>query len=127
MVSELDDALEDFDGFRWIPGLGKVLDGIAEMDAAARAGRITPDGTQSLLSIHGNPSGPDLPYLFSLVVKTLTGPDNPVLNGLHDGDDERGDEIRKQLQHLGELHAFETAEYAIREHTNEAAALITGA
>ncbi|MFG2276695.1 hypothetical protein ACGFNY_43925 [Streptomyces chartreusis] len=120
MVSELDDALEDFDGFRWIPGLGKVLDGIAEMDTAARTGRITADGTQSLLSIHGNPSGPDLPYLLSLVVKTLTGPDNPVLNDLPD-------ETRKQLQHLGEMHAFETAEYAIRDHTNEAAALITSA
>lgn len=120
MGSELDDALEDFDGFRWIPGLAKVLDGFAEMDAAARSGRMTDDATQTLLSILGNPSGTDLQYLKALVVKTLTGPDNQALAGLDD-------ETRKNLEHLGELHAYETAEYGIREHTNEAAALITGA
>ncbi|WP_042174514.1 hypothetical protein [Streptomyces sp. NBRC 110035] len=116
--SELADALEDFHGFAWIPGLAKILDGLADMDTAIRAGHMSTDATQTLLTILGNPSVPDLPHLLAVTVQTLTGPDNPTLHHLPD-------DIRKNLQHLGELHAFETAEYIPRDHTNEAAALIT--
>jgi hypothetical protein len=117
--TELSDVLEDFHGFDWIPGMAKILDGLADIDTAIHTGRMPADATQTLLTILGNPDGPDLPYLQALAVKALTGPDNPALNHLVD-------DTRKEVQHLGEMHAFETAECTPRDHTNEAAGLITG-
>lgn len=116
--SEIAEQIEDFEGFRWIPGVGKVLDGLADMDAAARQGLLSLDATQTLLSILGNPTGTDIQSLAALVVRTLTGPDNQALTGLPS-------KTRKALEGLGALHEFETEKYAVREHTNEAAGLIS--
>jgi hypothetical protein len=115
--SELGDALLDFEGLRWIPGISQILDGLTELDAAARAGRISPDATQTLLSTIASPDSVDITHLFALAVTTLTGPENRALDGLDE-------ETRKAVQHLGEQHAFTAAEFAPREYTNEAAGLI---
>lgn len=115
--SELADALIDFEGLEWIPGVAKLLEGFAEINEAAHTGRLTVDATQTLLSLLGNPSGPDLNHLLSLTTKTITGPGNQALAVLDD-------ETRKTVQHLGEEHAFQIAEYAPRDCPNEAAGLI---
>ena len=52
------------------------------------------------------------------LVQDLTNPaTNRALTGLPD-------DVAKRVQHLGELHVYETAEYAPREQPNEAAGLI---
>ncbi|MDX3279068.1 hypothetical protein [Streptomyces scabiei] len=115
--SELADALIDFEGLEWIPGVAKFLEGFAEINEAAHTGRLTADATQTLLSLLGNPNSPDLNHLLALTAKTLTGPENQALTALDD-------ETRKTVQHLGEEHAFQVAEYAPRDCPNEAAGLI---
>lgn len=115
--TELADALQDFAGLGWIPGITQILDGLTTIDHAARTGRLSADATQTLLTTIANPNGPDLTHLLALTIKTLTGPDNQALHGLDD-------DTRKQIQHLGEQHAWETAEYAPRDQPNEAAGLI---
>jgi hypothetical protein len=72
--SELADALIDFEGLDWIPGVAKLLEGFAEINEAAHAGQLTVDATQTLLSLLGNPNGPDLNHLLALTAKTITGP-----------------------------------------------------
>ncbi|MFD7995489.1 hypothetical protein [Streptomyces mexicanus] len=115
--TELADALQDFAGLGWIPGITQILDGLTAIDHAARTGRLSADATQTLLTTIANPNGPDLTHLLALTIKTLTGPDNQALHGLDD-------DTRKQIQHLGEQHAWEVAEFAPRDQPNEAAGLI---
>lgn len=118
-MTGLDDTLDDLTGFAWIPGVQQIVDGITTAQQAARAGELDTDATQTLLSLIGNPHGPDLQEALAGLAREVTNPDtNPTLNDLDN-------DTRKTVQHLGELHAFETAQYAVRDHTNEAAGLIT--
>lgn len=119
-MTEIHDLLDgaDFDGLDWIPGIAKILDGISEMADAAQAGRYTLDATQTTLSLLANPHGPDLPHLLALLTAHLTNPaTNPSLTALDD-------ETRKTVQLAGEHHVHDTAEYAPRDHPNNAAGLI---
>ena len=116
-MTALDDTLDDLAGFDWIPGIALILDGVHALNQAARTGQLTADGTQTALTLLANPHGPDLPHLIAALVQTLTSPDNRALTGLPD-------DVAKKVQHLGELHAYETAEYTPRDCPNEAAALI---
>ena len=117
-MSDLHDALDDFDGLDWIPGLTKVLDGIQDIADAAQNGQFTLDATQTTLSLLANPNGPDLPQLLALLAAHLTNPDtNPTLTAL----DHR---TRKTVQLAGEHHVHDTAEYTPRDHPNHAAGLI---
>lgn len=118
-MTALDDLLDDLAGFAWITGIGQILDGIATTQQAAAAGQLDLDTTQTLLSLLGNPHGPDLQQALAELAQDLTHPDtNPALTTL-DSD------TAKEVQHLGELHAHDTALYASREHTNEACGLIS--
>jgi hypothetical protein len=118
MDRDLADLLDDLAGFAWIPGFGGVVDSIRTAAEAAAAGQLTTDQTQTGLALCGNPNGPDLIQALALLAKSLTNPaTNLALAGMDD-------DTRKTVQLLGELHAHDTAEYGIREHTNEAAGLI---
>jgi hypothetical protein len=117
-VTALDDTLDDLAGFDWIPGVAQVLDGLRTIQTAATNGQLTADATQTLLVLIANPNGPDLTEALAHLVQDLTNPGtNRTLAGLPD-------EVAKKVQHLGELHVYETAEYAPREQPNEAAGLI---
>lgn len=117
-VTALDDTLDDLAGFDWIPGIAQICDGVRALDTAARTGQLTADGTQTALTLLANPNNPDLPALLAALAQSLTNPTtNRALAGLPD-------EVAKKVQHLGEMHAYETAEYAPRDHPNEAAGLI---
>jgi len=119
-MTALDDTLDDLAGFGWIPGLDQILDGIRTAKAAAAAGELSLDATQTLLALLGNPDGPDLPEALAGLAPTITNPaTNPAL-------DQLAPDTAKAVQLLGELHAHETADYTPRDHTNEAAALISG-
>ncbi|MFB7222444.1 hypothetical protein [Streptomyces sp. NPDC056227] len=117
-MSELHDALLDFEGLGWIPGIAKILTGIQEVADAATRGHLTLDATQTTLPLIANPDGPDLPYLLSLLAAHLTNQDtNPQLAALDN-------DTRKTVQRMGEDHVRETADYTPRDHPNEAAGLI---
>ncbi|MGW2725706.1 hypothetical protein [Streptomyces sp. NPDC001492] len=119
-MSALDDVLDDLTGFHWIPGVQAIVDGIRTTQQAAARGELSTDATQTLLSLLGNPNGPDLQEALAGLAREITNPDsNPAIASLDP-------DTAKQVQHLGELHAFDTATYAVRDHTNEAAGLITG-
>lgn len=119
-MSDLNDTLDDLAGFDWIPGIGQVLDGIRTAQHAAATGALDLDATQTLLTLLGNPHGPDLVEALASLAATVTNPaTNTALNALDP-------ETAKQVQHHGELHAHATADYAPRDHTTEAAALISG-
>ena len=119
-MTALTETLDDLAGFAWIPGVAQILDGIRTAQQAAASGQLSTDTTQTLLSLLGNPHGPDLQEALARLGQDVTNPDtNPALNELDP-------QAAKTVQHLGELHAFETAQYAIRQHTNEAAGLIDG-
>lgn len=116
--ADLLDAADDLAGFAWIPGVDLILAGIRETAEAAACGELSLDDTQTLLSVIANPHNADVTGLLALLVRSVTNPvTNPALNDLAPA-------TAKAVQHLGEIHAFETAELAPREHTNEAAALI---
>lgn len=120
-MTALDDTLDDLAGLAWLPGIGQILDGIRTAQRAAHDGRLTLDATQTLAVLLGNPSGPDLIEALAHLAQDLTHPDtNPTLTALDP-------DTCKAVQLLGEQHARDTADYAIRDHTNEAAALITEA
>lgn len=120
-MTALDDILDDLAGFAWIPGVQQIVDGIEAAQQAAANGQMSTEATQTLLSMLGNPAGPDLQEALAGLARQITNPEtNAALAGLEP-------EIAKEVQHLGELHAFETAQFAVRDHTNEAAALITDA
>ncbi|WP_060888636.1 hypothetical protein [Streptomyces scabiei] len=117
--TELDGTLADLDGFTWIPGIADLLRGYRALAQTAASGQLTADDTQTALALLGNPHGPDLIDVQAQLVKNLTDPaTNPgALAGLPD-------KTTKQIQHLGEIHAFETRELAPRDNTNEAAGLL---
>lgn len=117
-MTALDDTLDDLAGLAWIPGMAQILNGLSIAQQAARTGGLSLDATQTLLSLLGNPNGPDLTEALAHLAQEITNPDtNPTLTALHP-------DTAKTVQHLGELHAHETADYAPRDHTNEAAGLI---
>ena len=117
-VSDLHDALDDMTGLDWIPGMSKILAGFREAAHAAENGQFTLDATQTGLTVLANTEGDDIPNLIGLLVAHLTDAStNTTLTVLDD-------QTRKNVQHRGELHAFETAHHTPREHPNEAAALI---
>jgi hypothetical protein len=119
-VSALDDTLADLEGFGWIPGLDQMLDGIRIAKEAAANGELSLDMAQTLLTLLGNPAGPDLPQALADLAADVTNPDtNPTLTQLDP-------ETAKQVQLHGELHTHATADYTPRDNTNEAAALISG-
>lgn len=117
-MAALDEALEDLDGFAWIPGIAQILDGARTLHTAIRAGQVDADATQTALTVLANPHGPDLPKILALLVQDLTNPTNPALAGLPD-------EVAKDVQLLGETHVHQTADYTPREAPNEAAGLIS--
>lgn len=120
-MGDLHDALDDLAGFGWIPGIDAILTGVRTVADAAENGALSLDGTQTLLTLTGNPYGPDLTTVLSLLAAHITHPDtNRALRDLP------GD-TQKTVQHLGELHVFETAELAPRDYPNEAAGLISAA
>lgn len=117
-MTPLDDTLDDLDGFAWIPGMAQILDGIRTAQQAAANGQLNLDATQTLLVLLGNPNGPDLQQALAELAQTITNPDtNTALRALDP-------HTVKTVQHLGELHVYETAEYAPRDHTNEACGLV---
>lgn len=115
---ELADALDDLAGLAWLPGMSDILTGIRTAQAAAAAGELTLDQTQTYLSGLADPHNQDLTLVLALLARCLTNPaTNPALLSL-DLD------TQKDVQHLGEIHVFEAAECAPRDRTNEAAGLI---
>lgn len=120
-VTGLDDTLDDLTGLGWIPGVAQILDGIAAAQNAATTGQLTLDATQTLLSLLGNPYGPDLPEALAGLAQHLTNPDTNLALAALDPD------TVKTVQLLGELHAHDTADYTPRDHTNEASARISEA
>lgn len=117
-MTALDDTLDDLAGLAWIPGLAQVLDGLRTLQHTAQTGRLSLDATQTLLAVLGNPNGPDLPEALAYLAQDITNPDtNPALTALDP-------DTAKTVQHLGELHAHDTADYTPRDHTNEAAGVI---
>ncbi|MFF1444139.1 hypothetical protein [Streptomyces sp. NPDC058295] len=130
-MSGLDDTLDDLSGFGWIPGLDQMLDGIRIAKEAAANGELSLDAAQTLLTLLGNPDGPDLPEALAGLAADVTNPaTNPTLDELTQNTNPDPDEIApdtvKELQRLGEQHVRDTADYTPRDHTNEAAALISG-
>lgn len=120
-MTALDDTLDDLAGFAWIPGVQQIVDGLAAAQQAANNGQLSTEATQTLLSLIGNPHGPDLQEALAGLAQEITHPDsNPALTALDP-------HTAKQVQHLGELHTHDTALYASREHTNEACGLISEA
>ncbi|GGS96290.1 hypothetical protein [Streptomyces violaceus] len=120
-MAALEDTLDDLDGFAWIPGVQHFFQFMQEARQAAATGRLSLDATQTLLSLLGNPNGPDLPQALADLAQDLTNPDtNTALNGLDP-------DTVKEVQLLGELHAHDTADYTPRDHTNEACARISEA
>ncbi|MGW7630469.1 hypothetical protein ACWGKO_16260 [Streptomyces griseoincarnatus] len=118
-MAALDEALEDLDGFAWIPGIGQILDGARTLHTAIRTGQVDADATQTALTILANPHGPDLVEILALLVQDLTNPQtNPALAALPD-------EVAKDVQLLGETHVHQTADYTPRDCPNEAAGLIS--
>ena len=116
-MSDLDNTLDDLTGFDWIPGIRQILNGARALASASRDGRLDLDATPTALTLLANPHGPDLPELFALLVQELTNPaTNPTLAVLPD-------DVRKDVQRLGETHVLETA-YAPQGAPNEAAGLI---
>jgi hypothetical protein len=113
----LGDVLDDLEGFAWLPGFGSILAGVTEAAVAAATGRLTADHTQTALTVIANPANPDLTQLLAALARHLTSDANQALAGMPN-------DTRKTVAHLGEIHAFEAAELAPREHTNEAAGLI---
>ncbi|MFF7335424.1 hypothetical protein [Streptomyces sp. NPDC008150] len=116
-ATPLQDTLDDLSGYDWIPGVTQIVDGIRSAQHAVAAGQLSLDATQTLLSLLGNPNGPDLLTALAHLVQHVTSPANPSLGALPD-------DVRKTVQHCGEAHAYETAEYAPRDQPNEAAGLI---
>lgn len=115
---ELLDLLDDLDGFAWMPGMDLILAGVRQAAEAAADGSLTLDETQTQLAVIAQPGGTDLTELLALLARTLTSPThNRALDQL-DAD------TAKTVQRLGEVHAHETAVFAVREHTNQAAGLI---
>lgn len=115
--TELADLLDDLEGFAWLPGFGQILAGVTEAAVFAATGRMSADHTQTALAVIANPEACDLTQLLACLARHLTSDANQALHGMPD-------DTRKTVQHLGELHAHDTAQYAAREHTNEAAGLI---
>ncbi|MEU6979594.1 hypothetical protein [Streptomyces sp. NPDC046371] len=110
---ELDGVLADLAGVH--PGVDMIRDGIRLLALDA----LTADKTQTVLSTIAG-TGTDVFAALGLLVQRLTNPDkNPGLGGLDA-------ETAKTVEHEGELFAYEVAEFAPREHTTEAAALIDG-
>lgn len=119
-MTGLDDTLDDLAGFAWIPGVDQILDGIRTAQEAAARGELSLETAQTLLVLLGNPNGPDLPEALALLAQDITNPaTNPILDTLDP-------DTAKDVQRLGEQHARDTADYTPRDHTNEAAARITG-
>ncbi|KPI31443.1 hypothetical protein OV320_2659 [Actinobacteria bacterium OV320] len=119
-MSALDDTLDDLAGFAWIPGVDQILDSIRTAKNAAARGELSLETAQTLLTLLGNPAGPDLPEALAGLATDVTNPaTNPTLNSLDP-------DTAKDVQRLGEQHARDTADYTPRDHTNEAAALISG-
>ncbi|WP_392838755.1 hypothetical protein [Streptomyces sp. LN500] len=117
-MSDLHDALADFQGLDWIPGIAHILTGIQEIADAATRGQLSLDATQTTLPLTANPDGPDLPQLLSLLAAHLTNQDtNQALTALDD-------DTRKTVQRMGENHVRETADYTPRDYPNDAAGLI---
>src|SRR4051794_36125304 len=110
--SELVGLLDGLEGFAWLPGFGQILAGVTEAAVAAASGRLTADETQTALAVIANPGLTDLTQLLACLAKHLTGDANTALAGLPD-------DTRKTVQHLGELHAHDTAQHAARDYTNE--------
>lgn len=110
--------LDALDGFAWLPGMDLILAGARQMAEAAAAGELGLDETQTLLTVIAKPGGTDLTELLALLARTLTSPTH------NRAIDQLDPDTTKTVQRLGEVHAFETAEVAVREHTNEAAGLI---
>lgn len=116
--SDLAEYLDDLAGLAWIPGVDQILAGIQTIATAAQAGALDEDATQALLTTIANPHGPDLTKALALVAQRLCDPQsNPALRTLSAS-------TQKQLQHLGEQHAYMTAEL-LPGHANEAASLIS--
>ncbi|MEU9703008.1 hypothetical protein [Streptomyces sp. NPDC047981] len=116
-VPPLDDdlagVLDDLAGIH--PGIDMIRDGIRLL----AVDRLTADKTQTVItSVAG--TGTDVLAALGLLVQRLTNPDsNPALRTLDA-------ETAKSVQRRGEQYAYETAEYAPRDHPSEAAALIDG-
>lgn len=117
-VPPLDDdlagVLDDLAGIH--PGIDLIRDGIRLL---ALSGHSL-DKTQTLLATIAGSDGFDVLTALSLLVQRLTNPTaNPCLRALPL-------QVQKDVQHLGEQHVYETAEFASREPVAEAAARIDG-
>ncbi|MFB7738317.1 hypothetical protein ACFC08_28795 [Streptomyces sp. NPDC056112] len=120
-MTALDDTLDNLAGFAWLPGIGQILNGLNTAQQAARNGQLDLEATHTLLSLLGNPNDPDLTAALAHLAQEITNPDtNPALTALDD-------DTAKTVQLLGELHGHDTADYTPRDHTNEAAGLISTA
>lgn len=117
-LSDMDAALDAFDGFAWIPGVAQILAGFREALDAARTGRMPVDATQTWMPLIANPDGLDLQHLLALLGRELIGPANKALAGLDD-------ETRNELQDLGDEHVALAEELNPRTCLTEAAGLIS--
>ncbi|MFF8279962.1 hypothetical protein ACF05T_28315 [Streptomyces lateritius] len=97
------------------PGFDLIRDGIRLL----AVDRLTVDKTQTVITTVAG-TGTDVIAALGLLMQRLTNPNtNPALRTLDPA-------TAKKVQQRGEQYAYETAEYAPREHPCEAAALITG-
>lgn len=84
--------------------------------------RLTADQTQTVITTLVGDQGADVVTAVALLIQRLTNPDsNPALRDL-DAD------VQKEVQRLGEQHAYQAADFAARDHepVTEAAARIDG-
>jgi hypothetical protein len=113
---DLGDALDDLAGFRWLPGIAQILDGIE----TAATTPLTADQTQTMCAVIAGSAGADLLSLLGLLVQRLTNPtSNPCLRQLPE-------DQRKQTQRYGEQVAFDLLEPDLHQAASEASAAITG-
>ncbi|MET9436898.1 hypothetical protein [Streptomyces sp. NPDC006551] len=111
---ELAGALDDLAGIH--PGIDMIRDGIRLL----AVDHLSADQTQTVLATIAGTGGVDVLETLALLVARLTNPtSNPALRDLDP-------ETAKEVQRRGELYGHDTADYAPREHTSEAAALIEG-
>lgn len=109
---ELAGALEGMAGVH--PGVDMICDGIRYL----ALDQLTADQTQTILTTIAGDA--DVLTALALLVQRLTNPaSNPALRSLTS-------DVQKQVQHRGELYAYDTEDLTPRQHTSEAAALIDG-
>ncbi|GGU62572.1 hypothetical protein [Streptomyces lavendofoliae] len=115
-LDDLGDALHDLDGFRWLPGIAQILDGIE----TAATTPLTADQTQTMCAVLAGSTGADVLTLIGLLIQRLTTPaTNPALRALPDTQ-------AKAAQAAGEKAAYLLTAHDLHQPAAEAAGAIDG-